>query len=231
MTVDALRQVGQVTQEFLRLDTNEWTATGNTQKSAPNGVTLLSTTVSTNNSLAAMRRAYNWAQFRDDKPLHIRFMLKYAETVLNGITNFCVGVSSETAANMLQNDGAGPAPSWTGAVFYAVDGSPLLRCRSQVGTTYQETVLNWPIETGNNLAREVVKASSPSQRVYEVETRKDGPSLIRIDFIVDKLLIAQHRLVTTNAALMGELVAVRSGDASANVQVVEVDMINPYATR
>jgi hypothetical protein len=215
--------------DFKRIDTGEWTAVANTQKSAPNGVTLLSTVVSTDNSPASLARAYKAMQFRDDKPWRCLWLAKFTETVLNGITNLCIGVSNDTPANMLQNNGAGPPASWSGAVFYAVDGSPVLRCRSSVGTSYQETILS--ASDRNNLAKETILASNAAQRQFEIECAQVGPNDFHINFMIDRLLVAQHRLISTGAAAMGEVMIVKSGDNSANIQVLEIDMVDPHWVR
>lgn len=231
---ERLRTVSPKPEEFHILNTAEWTAAGNTQKSSANGITVL-TTAATDNVIGILKRAYNHLVFRDDKPINMVAFVKFTEATVSGVTNFFCGFTDKagTTTTMLADDGGGLVSSWTGAGFYAVDGSATLRCRSSVGTSYVETILS--ATDRNNLLKEAVLLSNASQRHFEIDVRQVGPNDFHVNFLMglvgeSPVLVAQHRLNSTGVtAQMGELVMHKNG--SANAQVTEVDMIDTNSVR
>jgi hypothetical protein len=68
-------------------------------------------------------------KFAANKPLLFEALVDFTEAAVNQ-ANVIVGLMDAVAADALVDDGAGPKASYSGAVFYKVDGETVWRCES-----------------------------------------------------------------------------------------------------
>lgn len=76
--------------------------------------------------------------FAAEKPLLFETCLQYAEAATNA-QNLFAGFSSAIAANLLLDDGAGPAANMSAAGIFKVDGSTVWKFVTQTGTSQTVT--------------------------------------------------------------------------------------------
>lgn len=104
------------------------------------GGTVVLTTGGTDNNEAALATTNKPFLFAAEKPLIFEAAIQYAEANADD-ANVCVGLSSVmNTANMLLDDGAGPAASFSGAILYKVDGETAWRFRTSVGASPTTTL-------------------------------------------------------------------------------------------
>lgn len=100
----------------------------------------MNATTEDNNELYLHQRNETFI-FKNNAPMLFegRFKITAHNTTSLACTNWCFGVKDAWAANSLQDDGAGPAASYSGALIGTVDGSSYFFCESSLATT-QTTV-------------------------------------------------------------------------------------------
>lgn len=91
-------------------------------------------TDATDNNEAAVRSASECFLGVAGKPLWCEFLAQYTEANTDD-ANIAFGFSDAIAANLLQDNGAGPAASFSGALIYKVDGGTVWKTVSSNGTT------------------------------------------------------------------------------------------------
>lgn len=106
---------------------------------ATGGVITMSTGATDNNEVAfaTTNKPFLWAS---EKPVLFETRIQFTEANTSA-ANVCVGFSSVmNTANMMLDDGAGPAASFSGAVLYKLDGGTVWRLRTSTGTTNTDSV-------------------------------------------------------------------------------------------
>ena len=80
-------------------------------------------------------------KFAANKPLYAECRLKYTEQSTDD-ANVAFGLKDAVAANSLLDDGGGPAASYSGALFYKVDGGTVWNVENSISTTQKTTTLD-----------------------------------------------------------------------------------------
>jgi len=111
-------------------------------------------------------------KFAADKPLVFEARVKPVANTI-GNANFIVGIKDAVAANTLVDDGAGPASSYGGAVFFAIDGDTTWWCESSIAGT-QTTVDSGVTVTNNTYTTLRIEYRPISSTVGEVHYFIDG---------------------------------------------------------
>lgn len=141
--------------------------------------------------------------------------------------NVMFGVMNAVAANSIVDDGGGPQASFSGAVFYKVDGETYWRVRSSIGTTNTTTALT------------AHTAGGSSYQVLEIEFKPVSLTRVQVTFFIDGRQVLdpaagypkplEHYLDATSATEMNVFVGVKNG--GANLETVNVDWIAWDVTR
>lgn len=155
-------------------------------------------------------------KFAANKPLLFEALIDFAEAATNQ-ANVIVGLMDAVAADALQDDGAGPKSSYSGAVFYKVDGETAWRCQSSVGASQTTS------ET------EAAAGGATPQRLT-IEFQPNTATRGEVRFYLDDDLVARHTLTFTSATEMQVILGVKDGGAS-EVETVNVDYAACYQMR
>lgn len=205
----------------LAADTTATVAAGDTA----NGNVLLSTDATDNNE-AALFSTKKTFLFANNKPLMCEGRINFAEAATNA-ANVAFGFSSVHAANLLLDDGGGPAATMSGALIYKVDGSTVWKCLSQLGTT--QTISTSTATAGGTADQTLrIEVMFVSSTIAEVAFFVDGAPLI--DSIqTTRVVPIKHQLTYTSAVAMGIGAYVKAG-TGAN-QPLSVDYMLGAQTR
>lgn len=154
--------------------------------------------------------------FADDHPAFFEARIQYAEANTDD-ANVCVGFSSVmNTANMLLDDGAGPAASFSGAIIYKLDGATVWRVRSSNGTT----------NTDNATA--ITAGGSAAQRL-RIEVADYTSLACQITYFVDGLILRDattnlpivHTVLYASAAQMQAGSYLKAGGATSETLVTD----------
>ncbi len=102
------------------------------------GGQLLLTTGATNNDQVAVQTTQKIFKFADRRAILIESILQFTEAATNA-ANVFFGLESAAITDILLDDGAGPATSFSGCAIYKVDSETVWRCVTSVGSTQQIT--------------------------------------------------------------------------------------------
>ncbi len=147
--------------------------------------------------------------FADEKPLHFAAYVQFTEANADD-ANIMVGLMDAVGADSLLDDAGGPKASYSGAVFYKVDGGTVWVCESSNATTQVSTTTT------------VTAGGSTYQRL-QIRARSTTATTMDIEFLIDGVLVAKHNYTVASATEMQLVAAVKNG--SANAETLNVDWI------
>ncbi len=162
--------------------------------------------------------------FAADKPLVFESRLKFTEANTDD-ANVCVGLMNAVGADSILDNGAGPKASYSGAVFYKVDGGTRWQVQSSLATSKTTTDLS----ATNSLTKTAQTPGGGVWQVFRIEVVTISSTEAEVSFYLDGLLVAKHSLTYTSATEMQAFVGVKAGDT--NSEVVTVDYIAAYQLR
>jgi len=167
-------------------------------------------------------RAVEEFLFADDKPLYWSTRLRLAEANTDDANIIC-GVMDAVAANRLQDDGAGPPSSYSGAVFFKVDGGTVWQFETSLGSTQITTALAALSPDG----------ASDYHTLWIEARRRDATTIELIPFIdeaggqkKDQALDAngdkiKHTITLGSPTDMMAFAGVKNGGANAETLIVQ----------
>jgi hypothetical protein len=165
-------------------------------------------------------------KFATGKPFFMAAKVRpWSTTLLE--TNLIVGIKDAVAADTLVDTGGGPPSSYSGAVFYKVDGGTKWVCESSIATT--QTTVTSDHTVGNNswdiLAIEVLPISSTESEVHffsgDVGTAGDY-KLTEVGLDNDGTKFFVQTITHTSATEMQLCFGVKNG-AATNTNLLDVD--------
>lgn len=168
------------------------------------------------NDEAYLRTTHELFRFAADKPLRFECRLRFTEANVDD-ANVLVGLMDAVSAGALQDNGNGPRASYSGAVFFKVDGSQVWQCETSVGAS----------QTTSVTSASSVMAPGVWQTL-RIEFRPYG-SQAEAAFLVDGLLVARHSLTFAGATEMQVVLGVKNG--SANNEELQVDYVACHQLR
>lgn len=146
-------------------------------------------------------------------PLACEGRLQYAENATNK-ANIFFGFSSAFAANLMVDDGAGPATSMSAAGFYKIDGSTNWAIIVSVGTT-QTLVTLTAANSKDKLAK---TAGGSAYQKLRVEINPISSALATVLFYIDDVLVYSIAEWTyTSVAQMGVGTYLKAGGSGGEV--------------
>lgn len=146
--------------------------------------------------------------FAADKPIFFETRLKLGAAD-SGTANVMAGlVSAANGANTILDNGGGPPASYSGLVFYKVDGGSAWQAEASIGGTQTAITLTSPGAPGTTyqkLAFNWIPTSSTSGTAY---------------MYVNGTLVGSQAFTFTGATEMSAFVGVKNGDGTTNVTLL-----------
>lgn len=164
------------------------------------------------NDEAYIKGSYEIFKFAANKPLVFEARVKgVSDTIAE--TNYIVGIKDAVAANTLQDNGAGPAASYSGAVFFAVDGGSYWVCESSIGAS-QTTVTTTTSFAGGVYQKLRIEFRPLTSTVGEVHFFIDGVEVGLNNGVA-------HRVSFASATEMQICLGVKAGKADTQTLLVD----------
>ena len=172
------------------------------------------------NDEAYVESANEVFKFAADKPLLFEARVQFTEANTDD-ANILVGLMDAVAANSLQDNGAGPPASYSGAVFFKVDGGTVWQTETSLSTT--QTTNELTSTNVNNLSKKSQTAGGSAYQVLRIEYMPYSSTNAYVTFFVDGVAVAQHDYVFTSATEMQIALGVKNG--GANLETLNVDYV------
>lgn len=162
-------------------------------------------------------------KFATDKPLFFATKVKPAtKTILKG--NWIIGLKDAVAGDSIQDAGAGPAASYSGAVFYKADGATVWGCESSLAGT--QTTVATAHTVGNNaydiLAISTIPLTSTLTEVhfFSADVQTDGSySLAEVGKTSSGETFFAQTLTHTSATEMQVCFGAKAGGTTENCRL------------
>jgi hypothetical protein len=161
--------------------------------------------------------------FANNRAICFSALVKWAEGDTNHL-NVAIGFMNAVAADSILDNGAGPKASFSGAVFYKVDGGTVWRCRSSLGTTNTDSVTN-------------IMAGGSAYQLLEIEFRAIDATLGEISFLIDGQVVRdannfpiKHQITYTSATEMQAFAGAKNGEATT-VETLKIDAMAYWQSR
>lgn len=183
---------------------------------AANGLVTLTTAATDNNEnyLLSVNESFLIAA---DAPLIAECRVLIAQGNTDDL-NFAFGFMNAVGANALQDNGAGPKATYSGAVFYMVDGDTLLN----VSYNDAGTAKTRRLEADLSLTNEDETGASASYQTLRIEIRPKTSAYCDVLFFRDGSLVAKFTdQAYANAEAMMVFVGIKAGGANDETLVVD----------
>lgn len=163
-------------------------------------------------------------KFAASKPIKGGCRLQYAEGNTDD-ANVLVGFKDAFAANTILDNGAGPAASYSGMVFFKVDGGTNWNVETSLAGTQQTTELT----AANSLDKVAKTAGGASFQWLEIEWTPISSTSGEAAFYIDGTLVYKQAFTYTSGTEMMFGVGLKAGGATA--ETVTVDAAYAYQVR
>ena len=223
-----LRHQFTIQDDFLRdVDSADWVTTLSDSGTASVGdaaggiIALVASdgTVADNDE-AYIESANEVFKFAADKPLLFEARVQFTEANTDD-ANILVGLLDAVGANSLQDNGAGPPASYSGAVFVKTDGGTVWQTETSNSTT--QTTNELTAANVNNLAKRAVTAGGAAYQTLRIEYMPYSATNAYVSFFVDGVAVTQHDYIFTSATEMQIGLGVKNG--GANLETLNVDYV------
>lgn len=188
------------------------------------GGILVLTTGATDNNEVAVRTTREIFRFANNKPMLGEWRIQYAEANTDD-ANVMVGFMDAVGANAMIDDGGGPKASYSGAVFFKVDGGTRWQVESSLGSSQTTTDLT----AANSLSKSAQTAGGSSYQTLRIEVIPVSSTEAEVSFWIDGVHVMKHSLTYTSATEMHAFVYAKAG--AANSEVINVDYSAPFQDR
>jgi hypothetical protein len=160
------------------------------------------------------------------KSLFAEARLKYSEANTDD-ANVFFGFMNAVAADSILDNGAGPKSSYSGALFYKVDGGTNWKVQSSITTTRTGDT---ELTAANSLDKTVHVAGSTAYQILRIDITPKSSTKADVEFSIDGVLVYKITDWTyTSATEMNVFVGVKAGDT--NSEVVTVDYLTAFQKR
>lgn len=175
----------------------------------------------TDNDEGYVRTTHEIFKFDADNTIRVAALLQFTEGATDD-ANVIFGLMDAAGPDALQDNGLGPKASFSGAVFYKVDGQVYWRVRSSVGTTNTDTALT----------THTAGTAAGVWTLLEIEVRAIALTRVEITYRINEQLVLDpaagyakpllHTLDATSATEMHLVVGMKNG-AATTVETLRVD--------
>jgi hypothetical protein len=156
-------------------------------------------------------------KFANDKPLRFEALVQFTEANTDD-ANVIVGFKDAVAADTILDNGAGPAASYSGAVFFKVDGDTYWQCEVSIAGTQQTGYAYLPGTT-----TKITAGGSAYQRL-RIEFQPMSSTVGEVRYWIDGVLVKVFSFTYTNATEMQECFGVKNG--AGNLETLNVDYVS-----
>lgn len=143
------------------------------------------------------------------KPLYFQARITQTEAGTDD-ANWICGLSDTVAADFLQDDGAGPAASYDGLVFFKTDGETEIFAESSNGGTQSTTA------DGSGIA-----VTSGSQMKLEIVCVPTSSTAATVYYLVNGTLLDTHTLTFTGMEEMHVVFGAKNGGSNHDTLVLD----------
>lgn len=150
------------------------------------------------------------------KPIVFEGIVQYTEGSTDD-ANVIVGLSSSSAANALLDDGGGPPASYTGMVFFKVDGGLNWNVEVSVGGT-QTTV---ELTAANSLDGVAHVAGGSAKQNLRIEFVPFSSAQATVNFFIDQVCVYSLIWTYTSAVAVAPIFGLKNG-ADTTVETLNV---------
>lgn len=171
-------------------------------------------------------------KFAADKAIIVEAHIQYTEANVDD-ANVMFGLMDSVAADALQDDGAGPKSSYSGAVLFKVDGGTNWQAESSVGSSQVTTDLT---EANlNNLSKVTQTAGGAASQLLRIEGEPRTSTTFDIKFFIGALdnkplvLVAKHLLTISSSTEMQVVMGVKNG--FTNQETILYDYVAAFQVR
>ena len=213
--------------DCFNLDTVKWTAvndggTGTNTANAVVGGEISIVTAGADNDYHFLKEtAAGHFKIASGKPIWFtaRFSLTEADT---NKANWVFGISSDVAATLLGADGAGPPSSYSGALFFKVDGTMAIQFETSNGSTQTTTASLLTFTSGRTY-----------QIGFHIDSG-DGTTAIVTPWVYDETALTRtvgtpHKVAIASIAAGSVVFGVKAGGTSA--ETLKVDYVRACQKR
>lgn len=177
------------------------------------------------NDEAYVRSSGEIFKFAAGKPMYAEARVQFTEANTDD-ANVIFGFASAVAANHLQDNGAGPLASYSGAVFFKVDGGTNWNVEKSIAGTQVTAELT----AVNSLTKTAQAAGGASYQTLRIEVEPHGGGSMDISFFIDGVLVYKIKDTTyASATEMHVFAGVKNGDT--NLETLNVDYIEAFQLR
>ena len=164
--------------------------------------------------------------FAANKPLLVRGRIAFAQANTDDI-NVAFGLSDAVSSDQLQDNGAGPAASYSGALFFTVDGGLNWYVEASIAGT-QTTV---ELTAANSLDKVAHVAASGASTYQELAIASIPYSSTNhlLNYYINGVHVCQIDHVYTDGTEMQVWVGLKLG--GSNIETVKVDRIDAWQKR
>lgn len=200
---------------------HEWTTVANDGGScsvgdAAGGVLTISPSATDNNQ-AWIKFTNEVLLFAANKPIVQEGIIKFTEADTNK-ANIAFGFANAVADDIMIDDAGGPKTSFSGCMFYKLDGATVWRCRSSVGTSNTDTVTN--ITAGGSAYQRLRIEVKPNGSLLEASYFIDGQQVLDTSSGRPGLRLT-HTIDPTSATEMQPFAGSKNGSASNQTLLVD----------
>lgn len=227
-SLGALKDYHYIEDDFTEdLDSAKWVATtgsgdgGSATVGDAVGGVLAILTNAQDNTEEYVESANETFLFAANKPLRFACRCKFSEASTNK-ANIIVGLKDAVAADTLQDNGAGPAASYSGAVFFKQDGETLWSVEASIAGTQVTAQLT----AANTLTGLAYTAASSDYKWLTIEFCPISSTSADIVFAIDGVDV--YKITgdyITSATEMQICLGAKAGGASAN-ETLNVDYVS-----
>lgn len=164
--------------------------------------------------------------FANNKPIVFEARVQFTEANTDD-ANIIVGLKDAVAADTLLDNGGGPAASYSGMVFFKVDGGTNWQAETSLAGT--QTTTDLTAANTSNLSKVVQTAGGASYQVLRIEFAPYSSTNAKVNFFIDGVHVATHDFVYTSATEMQICAGVKNG--SANLETLNIDYIGAWQLR
>lgn len=224
-----MRLTHGIADHFVGEDTTQWSTVAtdsgtSTAGDAVGGVVVLAPSDGTvaDNDEIYFYAAKETFQVAASKPLFFEAKVQYAEANTDD-ANVLIGILDGWAANTIQDNGAGPPASYSGACFFKVDGGTRWNVEYSDGGTQTTAEL-----TAVNSYDKVAKtAGGSAYQIFGIEITPNANSTVDVCFFIDGSLVYKMKDQTyASATQIAPGVGAKNGGGSA--ESISVDYIQAY---
>jgi hypothetical protein len=177
------------------------------------------------NDEAYIRSSAEIFKFLAGKPIMVEARLQFTEANTDD-ANVIFGLANAVAANHLQDNGAGPLASYSGAVFFKEDGQTLWSVEKSLAGVQSTAQLS----AVNSINKQAYTAGGAAYQTLRIEVKPHGGGTMDVEFWIDGVLVYKIKDTSyTSATEMHVFAGVKNGDT--NLETLNVDYIEAWQLR